>query len=235
MKALIADDHPLFRQALHDALARLFADTPEDLICIEATSAPEVHACVRQEDDLDLVLLDLFMPGSKGMAELVDLRALMPSTPIVIVSSMSDERTVAQAITCGAAGFIPKSTAMENVLRALRTVLDGGIHVPRDTASCSDARAAPPTPREPLTLRQIAVLALLARGKSNKEIARELRISDLTVKAHVTSILRKLAVSTRAQAIVAFRRDHSVDADMHGSLAALAGSTGGDAGGDAMP
>ena len=208
LKILIADDHPLFREAVRDVVGRIMAARGQDYVCQEATETRALFAAVDRDEDFDLILLDLVMPGSNGLADLVALRDKAPATPIVVISSASEPGTIRQAITCGAAGFVPKSAPTEELQRALQDVLEGGVHFPGQNDK--------PAPRRrddggdllggPLTGRQIAVLALLAKGKSNKQIANELDISENTVKAHMTSILRKLGVATRAQAIVTFQR-----------------------------
>lgn len=204
-KVLIAEDHPLFRDAIREVVARLFAARGWDFVCVEATEAKELFEAVGGDDDLDLILLDLFMPGSNGLADLVTVRERVPGTPIVVISSLEDPSVVRRALACGAAGYIAKSTPKEAMIDALQIVLDGGIYIPVDAAARPATDAA--APEEPLTPRQIAVLALLAQGRSNKQIAREMDISDVTVKAHMTAILRKLGVTTRAEAIVAFQHD----------------------------
>jgi DNA-binding NarL/FixJ family response regulator len=214
---LIADDHPLFREAIRDVVGRLFAAKGWEFACLEATSFEEALGVVEDAAaDLDLILLDLFMPGTRDLSGLVALRAKVPATPIVVVSSLNDSDAVRRAMTCGAAGFIPKSSPKELIVNALQLVLAGGIYLPREILG----EAPPPKLHrgaglpddalgDPLTPRQVAVLARLAEGRSNKEIARDLAISDMTVKAHVTAILRSLGVATRAQAIVAYRRERS--------------------------
>lgn len=207
LKILIADDHPLFREAVRDVVGHIMAARGEAFVCQEATETRLLFAAVEAEDDFDLILLDLVMPGSNGLADLVALRDKIPATPIVVISSASDPATVRQAITCGAAGFVPKSASKEQLRRALEAVLDGGVHFPGlDAPPSRPRRDIDDDHSGALTGRQIAVLALLAKGKSNKQIANELDISENTVKAHMTSILRKLGVATRAQAIVAFQR-----------------------------
>lgn len=208
LKILIADDHPLFREALRDFVSQFLAGCCGEVICLEAADAEELFQYVVQEDDLDLILLDLFMPGSNALTDLAALRGKAPSTPIVVVSSLADADTIRRAITCGAAGFIPKSSPKEVVFEALARVLAGGVYVPGEAAA---ALPGDQQDSEPLTLRQIAVLTLLTKGKSNKEIANELDISEMTVKAHMTAIMRKLGVATRAQAIVAFQRRHPAE------------------------
>lgn len=209
-RVLIADDHPLFRDAIRDVVARVFADQDEDLVCLEATDEAELLRLAESGEDLDLVLLDLSMPGAHGLSHLVRLRSRLPATPVVVISSVTDPATVRQAITCGAAGFIPKSAGKDAIAAALATVFAGGVHLPAELLAEAGPRAAPPgadPDSGPLTSRQLAVLALVADGKANKQIAWELSISEMTVKAHITAILRKLGVSSRAQAIVMFQRN----------------------------
>ena len=203
-KVLIAEDHPLFREAIREVIARLFAARGWDFICLEAAEAKELFAAIAGDDDLDLILLDLFMPGSNGLADLVTVRERVPGTPIIVISSLEDPSVVRRALACGAAGYIAKSAPKETMIEALQIVLDGGIYVPADPAARPGTDAAPAD--EPLTPRQVAVLALLAQGRSNKQIAREMDIGEVTVKAHMTAILRKLGVTTRTEAIVAFQR-----------------------------
>ena len=206
LKILIADDHPLFREAVRDVVGRIMAARGQDYVCQEATETRALFAAVDRDEDFDLILLDLVMPGSNGLADLVALRDKAPATPIVVISSASEPATIRQAITCGAAGFVPKSAPTEELQRALQNVLEGGVHFPGQDNKPAPRRGDDDLLGGPLTGRQIAVLALLAKGKSNKQIANELDISENTVKAHMTSILRKLGVATRAQAIVTFQR-----------------------------
>jgi DNA-binding NarL/FixJ family response regulator len=220
-KVLIADDHPLFRDALRDVVSRLFELRGWNLECLEAATRPEVITIVQDQDDIDLILLDIFMPGGSGLCDLVALRETAPAVPVMIVSMLDDPAIIRRAIVCGAAGYIPKSSSRELMAAALQTVLAGGIYLPRELIA--DMRLHTASLREPtaetgaLTPRQITVLSLLANGKSNKAIARELGISEATVKFHVTAVIRKLGVSTRAEAIAAFRQDRPhIDTTRHG-------------------
>jgi DNA-binding NarL/FixJ family response regulator len=211
LKILIADDHPMFREAVQDVVQPLVAAHGHTCTCVEARDSRELFEAIAQEEDFDLILLDLFMPGSNGLADLVRVRDKVPGTPIVVISSLGDEATVKQALTCGAAGFVPKSSSKSVLLGALQDVLAGRVYAPAIAAPPATNRMRSPAAMAsddsgPLTARQTTVMALLATGKSNKEIANQLAISEMTVKAHMTSILRKLGVATRAQAIVAFQR-----------------------------
>ncbi len=199
---LIADDHPVFRRALGELVSALLPCQPT---CLEAANREQLFDLI-QHQDLDLILLDLCMPGMTGLPELVAIRNIAPATPVVIISCLDEAAIVRQAINCGASGFIPKSATMEALSAALKRVIDGGVYVPNPETKCAAKHVGD---ADPLTPRQLAVLGLLAAGKSNKEIARELSISDLTVKVHITTIFRKLGVATRTQAIVAFQRERS--------------------------
>lgn len=206
LKILIADDHPMFREALQDVVRALVAAHGHQCHCVEVRDSRELFEAIAQDEDFDLILLDLFMPGSSGLTDMVRVRDKVPGTPIVVISSLGDEATIRQALTCGAAGYVPKSSPKSVLMGALEEVLAGRVYAPIEPAA-ADRRANPTEDATgPLTARQTTVLALLATGKSNKEIANQLDISEMTVKAHMTSILRKLGVSTRAQAIVAFQR-----------------------------
>jgi DNA-binding NarL/FixJ family response regulator len=214
-RVLIADDHPLFRDAIRGVVAQVFAEAGWEFSCLEAASVGEVMRIAETEDELDLVLLDLYMPGAQGLSQLVALRTKLPATPIIVLSSLSDPQTVGQCLTCGAAGFVPKSASKDEIAVALQTVFDGGVYAPSCLGAGPVPAPLPPVARRhmpddqdsgPLTGRQIAVLDLVALGKSNKQIAWELSISETTVKAHMTAILRKLGVNSRAQAIVLFQR-----------------------------
>ncbi len=222
-RVLIADDHPLFRDAIRGVVAQVFAEAGWEFSCVEAATVAEVMRLADEEDDLDVLLLDLYMPGAQGLSQLVALRSKLPSTPIIVLSSLSDPRTVEQCITCGAAGFVPKSPSKEAIATALKTVFEGGIYLPESGPAADPAPLQPFQRRHsaddqdsgPLTGRQVAVLELVANGKSNKQIAWELSISETTVKAHMTAILRKLGVSSRAQAIVLFQRQLVPEAIAH--------------------
>lgn len=202
MKILVADDHALIREALRHLLAQLDAD----LMVIEAPDCDGAHGAVAAHPDLDLMLLDLNLPGVGGLVLLPQLRADYPALPVVVLSALEDTATVREALARGAVGFIPKSSSNEVMLSALRLVLAGGRYLPPE-ALAGDGTTAPASSNEVvLTDRQREVLALMAQGKSNKQICRELNLAEATVKIHVTAILRALKVTSRAQAIVAVNR-----------------------------
>ncbi|MBK1618266.1 hypothetical protein CKO42_07385 [Lamprobacter modestohalophilus] len=238
MRILVADDHALIRIGLIDALGQL---CDLQLEFIEAEDADQVAGVLNSGIHLDLILLDLFMPGAEGFELLSDLCARLDGVPVVILSASESEADIRKAIDCGASGYVPKSTPASLMLQALRLILAGGVYFPaelirhpqdsaglpqtlprtlprtlpesvattRDSAAAvandefidAEQRAADIT----LTARQLEVLALVAKGRSNKKIARELGLSEFTVKAHLAAILRALGVSNRIEASVVAR------------------------------
>jgi DNA-binding NarL/FixJ family response regulator len=207
MKVLVADDHPLFR----DALRHVAGQAVEEAECVEAHDLDQAVGSLDEENPFDLILLDLNMPGMDGLTGLLRLRDASPETPIIIVSATEDKDVVERALTCGAVGFIPKSTPKDEMIAAIATVLAGGIYRPHEAAGPAKKNYGPSDAElmeglGSLTRRQRAVLTLLARGRSNKQIAFELDVTNTTVKAHVTAILRKLKVTSRTQAVIVARQ-----------------------------
>ncbi len=215
MKILIVDDHPLIREAVRHVLAQLDRD-------VEVLDAESCEAAVEQigsNHDLDLVLLDLSLPGSSGLSALESLREQFPAIPVVVLSARDDPGVVVGALDAGAMGFIPKTSSNELMISALRLVFSGGVYVPPQAISSGphDDQAVRETlPDAPLlginpseiglTERQTEVLALLLQGKPNKVICRELNLAEGTVKIHVTAILKALGASNRTQAVIAASR-----------------------------
>ena len=204
---IVADDHPLFREALKAAVGRLESGAK----FVEADSVAALLVAIESEPDADLLLLDLNMPGAQGFNALVHVRGSRPDLPVVVVSADDDAQTIAGALCSGAQGFIPKSTEAGQIGLAVEAVLAGeiytppGFHAPRTTpASEEDLRIARRV--ADLTPQQFRVLGMLCSGLLNKQIAYELDVSEATVKAHVTAILRKLGVTTRTQAVLAAGR-----------------------------
>ncbi len=191
---LIADDHPLFR----DALAQIVGSTLPLARVVEVGSVDEALEALASTD-FELILLDVNMPGMNGMAGLLSLRRKAPATPVVIVSGKEDRETIDQAIGCGAAGFIPKSLSRDGMRTALVAVLAGEISMP-DESPGESAAGARQAAVAALSAQQRRVLEMISAGKANKIIAYELDISESTVKAHVTAILRKLNLRSRIQA-----------------------------------
>jgi DNA-binding NarL/FixJ family response regulator len=202
---IIADDHPLFRAALKQAVFR-YVPAVE---IIEASSLDTLQRAIVDHPDADLVLLDLMMPGAKGFSSLVFLRAQYPTVPVVVVSAAEDATVIKRALDFGASGFIPKSARIETIGEMLRIVLGGGIAAPRLPGRVNgvEERDGELARRlASLTPQQLKVLVMLAEGESNKYIAGSLAITEATVKAHITAILRKLGVERRTQAAIIAQR-----------------------------
>jgi len=198
---LIAGDHPLFREALRGAVQRVLPDAQ----LREAEDVDALYALVEAEPDADLLLLDLNMPGAQGFSALVHLRALHPQLPIVMVSAREEPAVMRRALDHGAMGFIPKSADAATLGEAITRVLDGDRWAP---AAASAAPAASADEHDAaqrvcdLTPQQFRVLQMLGEGLLNKQIGYELGVSEATIKAHMTAILRKLGASNRTQAVL---------------------------------
>ena len=207
MKFIIADDHPLFRDALKRTVASLFPMAQ----LIEADTTVSLQQRLEAADDLDLLLLDLHMPGSSGFSGLVHVRARYPSLPVIVVSGNEEPSVMRRAIAHGASGYIPKSSSLEEMAQAIAGVLDGDVWLPASAAGSQQTQLAPDEVDiaeriRDLTPQQFRVLMMLADGLLNKQIAYELNVSEATIKAHMTAILRKLGASNRTQAVVAAAR-----------------------------
>jgi DNA-binding NarL/FixJ family response regulator len=207
-RILIADDHPLFRAALRSAVARA---EPDGQI-VEADDLATVLATLEVEPDADLVLLDLHMRDSHGLAGLAALRAQFPAVAVLVVSAAEDIGIVRRALDHGAAGFVPKSAAPVDIVIAIRAVLDGERWVPPALARALDGATSDPDDAAlasrlaRLTAQQFRVLAQIGEGRLNKQIADSLGIQERTVKAHVSAIFEKLGVRNRTQASVMLQR-----------------------------
>ncbi len=199
---LIADDHPLFRGALREAVNGLF-----DRVEVgEAGTFEEVTELLERGGEVELVLLDLRMPGVRGFSGLMYLRAQYPSLPIIVVSANDDPAVIRRCMEFGASGFIPKTLGVEALRTAIARVLQGEVWTPPDVdlARSVDAVSAAMIARlATLTPQQVRVLMMLSGGLLNKQIAYELGVSEATVKAHVSAILQKLDVESRTQAVIA--------------------------------
>ena len=205
-KLLIADDHPLFREALQGALANHFSN----LQIVEADSLDSTLQVLNQTDDIDLLLLDLHMPGAGDLYGLIRIREDFPLLPIAIISGTEDPSVIGRCIGFGALGFIPKSMPSSEIASAIETILEGDEWVPegiraqlqslsREDMEIADKIAA-------LTPQQYRVLYHVHEGLLNKQIAFQLGITEATVKAHMTAIFRKLDVYSRTQAVLLAER-----------------------------
>jgi DNA-binding NarL/FixJ family response regulator len=200
---IVADDHPLFRTAIKEALE---ADQGKTNF-LEASSFESLQELVDKQKEVDLVLLDLHMPGVSGFAGLVYLCKRYPSVPVVIISANEDPVVIQRALEHGAAGFIPKSSSIDTITEAIAAILMGEIWSPDTTTSnlpgsnVSEVELAERMAQ--LTPQQFKVLMMMSQGLLNKQIAYDLGVSEATIKAHVTAIMNKLRVSNRTQAVLA--------------------------------
>jgi DNA-binding NarL/FixJ family response regulator len=203
MKVLIVDDHALIREALHAVLKQL----KREAVIFEASNSCQAMHIVEQHPDISLILLDINLPDRDGFSILRELRDRDATIAIIILSSSDDQDTVKRAFKLGALGFIPKTTEREVMLNAIKLVFSGGIYIPSEildeTTSPRLTNATRDSPKGlGLTDRQIEVLALLMKGKSNKIIAKTLNMAVPTVKNHITVVLKALNVTSRTEAVI---------------------------------
>lgn len=210
MKILVVDDHPLVREAM----AGILNEIGESIRFVDAADCASALAVAREHVDISLVLLDLNLPGARGFEALDRFRRAHPTLPVVILSMHHDRESIREALRHGANGYIPKASPTAVIINAVRLVLAGGVYVPPDIVD--EHGSSPGDPLEfarpararsvtdlGLTPRQGQVLALIMRGRSNKEICRALGLAERTVKVHVTAVLTALRVSSRTQAVIA--------------------------------
>jgi len=201
-RLVIADDHPLFRGALREAVSRQFPSVE----LFEAGGFEDLQALLERESDVDLILLDLTMPGVRGFSGLMYLRAQYPGVPVVVVSANEEASVIRNCMEFGASGFIPKTAAVDTMREAIAAVLEGRTWTPPDvdlTGGADKETQALVGRLATLTPQQVRVLMMLSEGLLNKQIAYELGVSEATVKAHVSAILQKLGVESRTQAVIA--------------------------------
>ncbi|GAB2651450.1 response regulator transcription factor [Vibrio panuliri] len=203
-KVLIADDHPLFRDAITHILAEKFPDCATQ----ETEDIATTLAVAKQHPDLDLIMLDLNMPGMSGLNGLLDLISECPTTPVVVVSAENNKQIILQTMAYGAVGFISKSSSKDEISDAISMVLEGNVYLPADilraqsTSTSKHDSPILPEMLSSLTRRQLMVLKCMTKGEANKQIAYNLNVSETTVKSHVSSILKKLGVTNRVQAVL---------------------------------
>lgn len=199
MRILLADDHVLVRDALKSYIERL----ADDAAVLAASSFPEALAIAQREVGLDLVILDLRMPGMNGLEGLIRMREVFPRTPVVIMSGLARPQDISDAMAAGAAGFFPKTLNGAALVSAVRLVLAGERFIPSTDHAANGRNADSQMEDEAtssLTVREREVLDLLTKGMSNKEIARQLELQEVTIKLHVRGICRKLGAKNRTQA-----------------------------------
>lgn len=208
MIVLIADDHPLFRVALSQACANILGS---DALLLQAQNMQQLWPLLRAHPDTSFIFLDLRMPGSDGFTGLTALRTEYPDVPVIMVSAEEDPVIIKQALTLGAAAYIPKSAPLELLSEAIAAVLNGDSWLP--AALVQDVQNATPlidsdfaTRLEQLTPQQFRVLKMIADGLLNKQIAFEMNVQETTIKQHVSAILRKLNVNNRTLAGILFEK-----------------------------
>ena len=207
LKILIADDHELFL----DGLRLVLTDLDEEVSIDTVHNHLELQEKAKGDVSYDLILTDLAMPGMNWHESLRLLKENNPNTPIVILSAVTDSENVLQAIDIGASGFIPKTSTSKIILGALHLILAGGLYLPPELLSLSEKEETDNENKGPLTPRQLDVLRLMGQSKPNKVIARELNLSEGTVKLHVTAILKALDVTNRTGAVIAGKRLGLID------------------------
>jgi DNA-binding NarL/FixJ family response regulator len=213
MKFFLVDDHFLVREALRSILREL----DDEATILEASRWRDASMLLEECSDASLVLLDLGLPDRDGFAVLEEIRKRYPEIPVVVLSANCNHENVVKALELGAAGFIPKSGERAVMLSALRLVFSGGVYIPpeilvrREAPAVPDSLAHPDFPNRPgaaspadcgLTARQVDVLALMVRGKSNKAICRILGLAEPTVRNQVTIVLKLLKVTNRTEAVI---------------------------------
>lgn len=199
---LVADDHPLYRDALRGALTLSFSD----LTLLEAADLMQTVALLEEHKDIDLLLLDLHMPGSGDLFGLIHIRKLFPELPVAVVSGLEDPMIITKVINLGALGFVPKTTGASQIADAVTSMLEGDIWLPESYASdeveLDNEFAELADNVASLTPAQYKVLCYMRDGLLNKQIAYNLDIATATVKAHVTAIFKKLHINNRTQAVL---------------------------------
>lgn len=200
MKILLADDHVLFREGVRMVLEDLLQE-PADVF--EAGDYGEVAAILADHPDMTIAFLDLWMPGADGLAGIESLRLSWPNLPIVVVSAFEEPRDVRKVLASGVRGFIGKSMPGQKVVEALAAIARGETFIaPAHAAEFHKAELVGGLEGQRLTNRQREVLAMLQQGRSNKEIARDLGLAEITVKLHVTAILRAFGADNRTQVAI---------------------------------
>lgn len=195
---VIADDHPLFRNALFQSVHMAISGAN----LLEADSLDTLLALLEKDPDVDLLLLDLKMPGANGMSGLIQLRNQYPDLPVVVISASEETSVIRQVRRHGAFGFIPKSSDMRALISALNQVLDGEPFFPEELGEDDEEANELAERIATLTPQQYKVLCMLSDGLLNKQIAYDLNVSEATIKAHMTAIFRKLGVKNRTQAVI---------------------------------
>lgn len=205
MKILLADDHPLFREGVKPVLLKL----DRRVTLIEAHDYPSAFAAMNRAREVDLALLDLYMPGMSGMEGVSRFRAAFPDIPVVVLSASEQVEDIKQLLAAGALGYITKASPSDVILSALQLVLAGGVYVPPgllDPAVPEDISPVQINHHAALTSRQLEVLREMAKGLSNRQIGEILQVTEGTVKIHVAAIFRLLKVNNRTEAVLVIQK-----------------------------
>ncbi|MEM0516386.1 response regulator transcription factor [Pseudoalteromonas sp. YIC-827] len=205
VQAIIADDHPLFRSALKQAAAQAMADEP----ILEASDLAELFSALVAHPEIELVFLDLTIPGAQGLEGLARLRNQYPDILVIMVSANEHPSIIEQAMALGASAYIPKSSSLDVISEAIAQVIEGENWLPPQTEICPDVdseQAQFARNLEKLTPQQYRVLSMIADGMLNKQIAYAMSIQETTIKQHVSAILKKLNVYNRTQAGILFKQ-----------------------------
>jgi DNA-binding NarL/FixJ family response regulator len=205
MKILLADDHVLFREGVRYVLEQ---SVPDEAWIVEAGDYPQAIASLRADPSFEVALVDLNMPGMDGIAGIKALKRLSSSLKLIVISASEAEGDIRRALEAGASGFIGKSSSSAAMVQGIFRVMGGETYLSPwvDMSVAAPSQAGATVWRWALTPRQRDVLAMLRQGKSNKEIARDLDLAEITVKLHVTAILRALGVENRTQAAIVASR-----------------------------
>ena len=203
MKILLADDHPLFREGVKPVLFKLH----HRVSLTEAHDYPSAFAAMSRLKEVDLALLDLFMPGMSGLDGVIRFRAAFPDIPVVVLSASEQIEDIQKLLAAGALGYITKASPSEVILAALQQVLAGGVYLPPNLLEYpSETDDSPKINHHALTARQMQVIREMAKGKSNRQIGEVLQVTEGTVKLHIASIFRLLKVNNRTEAVLVIQK-----------------------------
>ena len=205
MRMLLVDDHALFR----DGLKFVLNDLNRDVEVLEAGTCNDAFVILEKDDDFDLILLDLDLPGMSGLEGLKKIRVMAPVVPVVILSGSEDGNLVRRGLEMGVMGYIPKSLTSDIMLQALQLVMKGGRYVPDNILLSTPEKNK--RSLQSLTARQLEILKHITMGKSNKEIARALGIADNTVRVHISAIFQVLNVNNRTEAAYAAMQEGLIE------------------------
>lgn len=203
MKILLADDRPLFREGVKPVLFKL---APR-VSLIEADDYPSAFAAMNKAKEVDLALLDLFMPGMSGLDGVIRFRAAFPDIPVVVLSAAEQVEDIQRLLAAGALGYITKASPSDVILSALQQVLAGSVYVPPSLLDYpAEADNSPKINHPALTSRQMQVLREMAKGMSNRQIGDVLQVTEGTVKLHIAAIFRLLKVNNRTEAVLVIQK-----------------------------